>query len=262
MKLHRILAVTWRHMYSLRRNYDRLTDAIYWPVMDLIMWGLTTKWLATSGHLPSSLLLIMLTGIVFWQIVVRANQDICVSFLEETWSRNMINLFATSLTLSEWVAGVMLVGVLKIIMATVIGLGASWLLYSLNILEVGHLLLPFLVCLILFGWTLGLLASGLILGFGRQVQALAWTMAFLFAPLSAVYYPVSALPAILQPLAWTIPTTYVFEGMRIVLNQGAVSTQMLISSFVLNSVYLASATVFFVAMFERRRNKGLHMMEC
>jgi len=261
MKVYRVLAVTMRHLYNFRRSWDRLSDAIYWPVMDLIVWGLSTKWLAESGNVHSHALLIMLTGIVFWQIVWRANYEISVGFLEETWSGNTVNLFATPLTLTEWSLGVMLVGVLKVIVAVVVGLIASWLLYSLNILSVGHLLIPFLLCLVMFGWSLGFLASGLIAGFGRQIQTVAWTMGFLFAPLSAVYYPVSALPEWIQPAAWMLPTTYVFEGMRSVLNTGGIPSSMLLMSLALNMLYLSLSVAFFDRMFARRRQRGLHLLE-
>ena len=261
MKMHCVLAVTYRHMYNFKRSLDRISDAVYWPLMDLIVWGLSTQWLAQTGNISSKTLLIMLTGIVFWQIVWRANYEVSVNLLEETWCGNTVNLFATPLTLSEWAAGVMLVGVLKVMVAIVVGLVGSWVLYSLNILEVGHMLIPFLVCLIMFGWALGFVASGLIIRFGRRIQTLAWTMGFLFAPLSAVYYPVSALPAWLQPAAWSLPTTYVFEGMRAVLSNGTIPAGMLAASFALNALYLSLAIAFFGVMFEQRRERGLHLLE-
>lgn len=260
MKVHRIFAVTCRHLYNFRRSWDRLSDAVYWPVMDLIVWGLSAKWFASSGHVSSPVVLVMLTGIVFWQIVWRAHYEVAVNFLEETWSDNMVNLFATPLTLGEWAVGVMLLGVIKAGVAVAVGLLASWLLYSLNILTVGHLLLPFLVCLILFGWTLGFVASGLIAKYGKRIQTIAWTLGFLFAPVSAVYYPVSALPHWIQPLSWALPTTYVFEGMRSVINTGSIPSGMLVASFLLNAVYLSLAMLFFTRMFEQRKKEGLHLL--
>lgn len=261
MKLHRIQAVVVRHLYNFKHNWDRVSDCVYWPIMDMLVWGLTTKWLQNSPDAPPNVLLIMLTAIVFWQIVWRANYEVAVNLLEETWQQNLVNLFSTPLKLSEWLAGVMVVGVIKVAFAIVIGFTASWVLYSLNILKVGYAMVPFLASLILFGWTLGFIASGLIVRFGRQIQAIAWMIGFLFAPLSAVYYPVSVLPPWLQTVAYWLPTTYVFEGMRGVLSAGSLSLSMLLKSFLLNVVYLTAALWFFAAMFRHRLNEGLARLE-
>ena len=207
MNRSRIGAVVMRHMYSYRRNFDRLSDSIYWPIMDLIVWGLTTVWLQNTAGTPH-LLFIMLTAVVFWQIVWRSNYEISVNLLEESWCRNVVNLFSTPLTVGEWIAGVMVVGFLKVIMGILVGVLTSWLLYSLNILSIGFALLPFTVLLIIFGWTMGFLGAGIIARFGRQFQIIAWMMGFLFAPLSAVYYPVSVLPAWLQPAAYALPPMF------------------------------------------------------
>lgn len=261
MNLQRVWAVVLRHLYHFRRNIDRLSDCIYWPVMDLLVWGLSTLWLQNSAAQQSNVLLGMLTAIVFWQIVWRANYEVSINFLEETWSQNVVNLFSTPLTVAEWVAGVMVTGLLKVVLAIFVGLGASWLFYSLNILTVGYLLVPFLASLVLFGWTLGFLGTGLIVRFGRQIQSVAWMIGFVFAPLSAVYYPVEALPHWLQPLAYALPTTYIFEGMRGILAGGCMPLGMLLASFVLNLLYLAGAMLFFVRMFEYRRSVGLAKIE-
>ena len=261
MDWQRVLAVVMRHLYYFRRNLERWSDAVYWPVMDLLLWGLTTQWLQTSGETPSNLLLMMLTGLVFWQIVWRANYEVSVNLLEEAWSQNVVNLFSTPLKISEWIAGLMLLGILKVMLGMAVGLLASWLLYSLNLLSVGYLLLPFLASLVIFGWCLGFLASALVLRFGRQIQSVAWMMGGLLMPFAAVFYPVSALPHWLQPLAYAIPATYVFEGMRQVLAGGAFSCGLLALSFALNLVYLAATLVFFAAMFEKRREMGLQCLD-
>lgn len=260
MSLSRILAIVMRHMYSFRRNLDRLSDSVYWPVMDLLVWGLTTVWLQTTAG-GSHLLLIMLTAIVFWQIVWRSNYEISVNLLEESWCRNVVNLFSTPLTVCEWVSGVMLVGLIKVFIAILVGVAASWLLYSLNILTVGLSLIPFSASLVMFGWILGFIGAGIIARFGRQFQTIAWMMGFLFAPLSAVYYPVAVLPEWVQPAAWFLPATYIFEGMRGVIQTGQIDWGMVGSSFILNLCYLALSLKFFIAMFEYRRGTGLHGLD-
>ena len=250
-----------RHLHHSKRNLDRWFDAIYWPILDLLLWGLTTQWLQSSGKMASHTLMVMLTAIVFWQIVWRANYEVSVNLLEETWTQNVVNLFASPLTLREWVAGLMLLGFFKVWMSLAVGLLASWLLYALDILAVGYLLVPFLGSLVLFGWTLGFLSAALIVRYGRQLQCLAWTLGWAFAPLSAVYYPVSVLPQGLQTVAYALPSTYIFEGMRTVMAQGTIPLQMLVTSLALNLVYLSMALWFFASSFEKRREIGLQCLD-
>lgn len=253
----RISAVFLRYTYLFRHSVDRICDAIYWPIMDLILWGLTTKWISASGGDIPNILLIMLTAIVFWQIVWRANYEVSVNLLEEFWNYNLVNLFSSPLRPVEWACGVMLVGAVKTLLTIIVGVLASWMLYSLNIFAVGLYFIPFLVSLIIFGWSLGFVASAFIIYFGPRIQALAWAMGFLLAPFSAVYYPLSVLPEWAQVLGAALPTTYVFEGMRAILADGVMPRNTLLISAVLNLLYLMLAIKFFLFMFDKSLDKGL-----
>ena len=72
--------------------------------------GLTSRWVESSGNEVPQLALILLTGVVFWQVVWRANYEISVNLLEEFWNQNMVNLFATPLTVWEWSVGLVFLG--------------------------------------------------------------------------------------------------------------------------------------------------------
>ena len=257
ISVHRIGGVYYRYVYLFKRSLDRLSDSIYWPIMDLILWGLTTKWISEAGGDIPNILLIMLTAIVFWQIVWRANYEISVNLLEEFWNQNLVNFFSSPLRLSEWILGVMTVGAIKTAVTVLVGLVGSWALYSLNIFEVGYYFLPFLVSLILFGWSLGFTASALIIYFGPRIQALAWAMGFMLAPFSAVYYPLSVLPNWARAIGEWLPTTYVFEGMRLLLSSKELPVEMLVKSLLLNIVYLTFSLALFSFLFEKSREKGL-----
>ena len=251
----------WRYFYLFRRSYDRMADAIYWPVMDLILWGLTTKWISESGSNISNVLLIMLTAVVFWQIVWRANYEISVNLLEEFWNQNLVNFFASPLRVQEWILGVMAVGAVKNVITIFVGLVASWALYSLNIFAVGHYFIPFMISLIIFGWSLGFTAAGLIVYFGPRVQTLAWVFGFILAPFSAVYFPLDVLPLWAQYVGVCLPTSYIFEGMRAILTEGTMPLSNLLISLVLNAIYLTVSLWFFLRMFEKSRAKGLARLE-
>jgi ABC-2 type transport system permease protein len=261
MKLHRIAAVVMRHLYLFPRTLDRWSETIYWPVLDLLIWGLTSRWVEDAGRNVPHLALIILTGVVFWQVVWRANYEISVNILEEFWNQNMVNLFATPLTVWEWSVGLVFLGMIKNLITLLVGAGAVWLLYRLNIFDVGWMMLPFLFSLLLSGWFMGFAASGVIIYYGRRLQSLAWMAGFALAPFSAVYYPVSTLPPWAQVISRALPMTYIFEGMRKVLNGSPMPATDLALSFGLNLAYLVLSILFFAWMFERSRDRGLGRLD-
>ncbi len=260
MNLNRIWAVVIRLFYNFRRNLDRLSDSFYWPAMDIVIWGLTSKWVVGNTNIPN-FALALLTAIIFWQIVWRANYEISVNMLEEFWNQNLVNLFSSPLTIWEWITAVLIIGVIKVLLAIGFCSLIVLLLYHLNVFVLGWMFLPFVVMLIVSGWVMGFLGSGFIIYWGQRVQTIAWTMGFLFAPFSAVYYPLSVLPRGIQVVSYWLPTTYVFEGMRKILFEGYMPLEMLVKAFVLNVIYLALAIGFFVFMFEKSRAKGLARLE-
>jgi ABC-2 type transport system permease protein len=256
-----VSAVVVRHLYLFPRTLERWSESIYWPVIDLVIWGLTSRWVEESGQPVPHLALILLTGVVFWQVVWRANYEISVNLLEEFWNQNLVNLFATPLTVWEWSLGLVLLGLLKNILTLIVGAGAVWVLYRLNIFAVGWLTLPFLLSLLISGWFMGFAAAGVIVYYGRKVQSIAWIAGFALAPFSAVYYPIDVLPGWAQIIGRGLPMTYVFEGMRKVLQGGPMPMRDLLLSFGLNAVYLSASIAFFGWMFEKSRARGLGRLD-
>lgn len=175
MNINRIKAIIIRHLYNFRHHLDRLSDSFYWPAMDIILWGLTSQYIQKTGGKASNIVLILLSGLVFWQVIWRGQYEITVNFLEEVWSQNLVNMFSTPLTLEEWVAGVMFLGIIKMIITVTFAIFLVWLLYTINILSFGFLLIPFFISLLMMGWWVGLMVTGLLVLFGRQVQTLAWS---------------------------------------------------------------------------------------
>ncbi len=260
MRFHRIKAVFFRYLYVLRKGPQQLSDLFYWPLIDILLWGLTSIWIATT-HVEENLPLILMTGLIFWQITWRGSIDVSVSLLQEFWHRNLINLFASPLKLAEWSLGVILFCLCKLVITVSFGLLAVYLLYSLNILALGWIFIPFAAMLLLFGWFLGFLAASLIIYWGHQVEALAWMVGYVFAPFSAVFYPVSVLPEWAQVISWCLPTTYIFEGMRSILQTGSFPLSYFWMSFGLNIVYLGASLILFSFCFEKSRQKGLARLE-
>jgi len=254
--MRRVRAVMLRNIMAELTNFGRLMDAIYWPTIDIMLWGMTSSWLAQSEQQIPNLVLVIMTGLVFWQIVMRASYEISVGLLEEVWSRSFVTLFSTPLSINEWIFGVMLMGVLKTILVLLFGVGIVWAFYTLNIFSFGWMLIPFSFALIMFGWVVGFLGAAVIVYKGDRVSSLPWVFAFLFAPFSAVYYPVALLPNWLQSIALCLPTSYIFEGMRSVIATGEFPVKDFAMSMGLNAVYLTCALMLFRFMFEKSRARG------
>ena len=258
MNLYRVWGMTLRYIYAFRHNIDKMADAFYWPSIDLLLWGLTSTYLTSlNPDGGQTAFFVVLSGILLWLIVWRGQGEITMNALEEFWERNLINLFASPLMFREWMASLLALGFVKAVMSFAFAVTLAWVLYAVNLFRFGFLLIPFGLLLIMTGWWFGFLVMGLILRFGRKVQALAWTSIFVISPFSAAYYPLSTLPHWAQVIGKCIPITYVFEGSREVIATGKIDPQKLLISFVLNVVYLTLAGWFLHRSFEKLRERGL-----
>ncbi len=254
------MAVIVRHLYNFTHQLDRLSDSFYWPAMDLIIWGLTSQFVQ-GGNKLSNIVLILLSGLVFWQVVWRGQYEIAVNFLEEIWSENLVNILSTPLRMGEWLAGVFVLSIVKMLMTVVFAIFLTFFMYKINLLAFGWLLIPFFASLLLVGWWVGLIVTGFLVLYGRQIQTFAWAGVYLLAPFSAIYYPLSSLPGWAQTVAKFLPSSYIFEGMRDVLTGGSIPTEKLIISFVLNAVYLFASILFFRWCFKKSLEQGLAKLE-
>lgn len=252
-------ALVLRYTYLHRRSVPRMFELFFWPVMDLLVWGYLTRYLTQVGEqLPAQKVFTWLIGaMIFWDILYRSQQGITLSFIEDVWTRNLLNVFVAPVRLREFLMATFAVGTIKIaFIVTFLG-SLSYALYAFDLFEMGFYLLPFFVNLLLMGWAVGMVTTSLILRWGQAAEALAWGVPFLIQPLAAVFYPVHVLPVWIQPVSWCIPATHVFEGMRSVMAGDGWSPDHLAWAFGLNAVYLALSALFFRFMYSRAREKGL-----
>jgi ABC-2 type transport system permease protein len=254
VKWHRVWAVFTRHFYLYRRSLARWMGIFYWPLIDLFVWGFITIYL--ERHL-NTYVTAFLGALILWDILFRSQQGVSVTFLEEVWSRNLLNLFVAPLRPIEFLIASMLMGLFMVTAATLASALLAWLFYAFNLLVLGLALLPFILNLLAMGWAVGVVTTAIVLRFGQKAEVLAWGLMFLFQPVSAVFYPVAVLPAWLQPVAMGVPATHVFEGMRQVLAQGAFPWPSLLWATGLNSLYLLAAFAFFYWIFGQVRELGL-----
>lgn len=257
MKLHRIYAIILRFMYLFRHSYDRLADTFYWPTLDLLLWGITSSYLKSYTQGTPQIVSIILSGILLWIILWRGQYEITVGVLEDLWNRNLVNIFVAPLKFSEWIIALIALGIIKALMAFAFGLLVAFLLYKINVFAFGFYLIPFSLLLILTGWCVGFFVAGIILRYGSKIQTLAWTAPWIISPFSAIYYPVSALPDWAQKVSLLIPTSYIFEGAREVIEKGTLDLNKLYISFSLSLVYIILSLIFLKKSFDKVLKKGL-----
>lgn len=252
--ISRIGALLLRYVYLYRRSVARIMGILFWPVMDLLVWGFLTSYLEKLAA-PSAVVF-LLGAVIFWDIFYSAQQAITLSITEDIWVRNILNIFVSPIRTWELLFATCLIGVIRATLSAGILAILARLLYGFPLFSIGLPLVPFYFALLLFGWAMGMFTMALVLRFGQAAEALIWGIPFLIQPLSAVFYPVHVLPRWLQPIALALPSTHVFEGMRSALASGRVSGSTLAAALGLNVVYLAAAALFFGWMLGRVRQKG------
>jgi ABC-2 type transport system permease protein len=257
MKLHRITAIVFRHLYLYRRSLPRIMEIFYWPFLDLVIWGFITLYLARYQTQVPGFVTFFLGALILWDVLFRSQQGITISFLEELWSRNLMNLFASPLKPSEFLVATMIMSIFKVVCVSLVMGLCAWLFYDYSILIIGLWLLPFALNLVVTGWVIGVFTTSLIMRFGQEAEVLAWSMVFLFQPISCVFYPMDVLPAWLKPVAWANPAAHVFEGMRGVLSQSGQPVEHLGWAIGLNLLFLAAMIAWFHRTFAYCRNQGL-----
>ena len=255
--IRRVGALLLRYLLLIRRDYSRVIDLVYWPLIDIAIWGLFTFYLwRTQFEVPNALAM-LLGGAILWNVFLRAAQDVSVSFLDDVWARSVVTVFSSPLTFPEFGASIMLVGLVKSVVSLAIMGATAWLLYAFDVTQIGWGLVPFAGNLVLFGWTLGLVALAIILRFGGRLQILAWSLPFVAMPVSCVFYPQAALPQPLRAISACLPATHVFEGMRTALLEDRIAWDRLAWACGLNLVYLTLAAGLVAWMLRVALERGL-----
>jgi len=236
----------------------RWLDVFYWPIITIFVWGFIASYLKGPEMRSSEFLGAMLLGaITFWMIFQRAQQDLSIAYLQDIWSRSIVNLYVSPLTNLEFIIASVLVGLIKILITLFVMAGLAFILYSFNLFTMGFAIIPFVAMLLIFAWSLGLFSTGIIFRFGTDAQIIAFSISFILQPFVAVFYPLSILPFWIQPISLAFPITYVFEGMREVIATGIFNWSLFAWSFGLNIVYMILCGAFFGAMFNHVKKKGL-----
>jgi ABC-2 type transport system permease protein len=253
---HRVAAMVLRYLYLLRSSWSRLLELIYWPAMQLFVWGFLQFYVAQNSGFFARATGVFIGAVLMWDILFRGQLGFSVSFLEEMWSRNLSNILISPLRPIEFVCALMIMSLIRLAIGMVPVTLLAIAFFGFNLYALGLALAAFFANLILTSWAVGLLVAGVLLRNGMGAESLAWTLMFVIMPLTCVYYPVSVLPEWLQAVAWALPPTYVFEGMRALIMQQVFRADLMVQALALNAVYFAAASVAFFALLESARRAG------
>lgn len=258
MSFHTISALVLRYLYLYTRTPIRSVELLFWPLVHLLVWGYLTRFLQqnTDDSFPYEITF-LIGAVILWDVLFRAQQGVAIFFLEDVWSRNLLNVFASPVTNLDYLGSTYAVGLMRAGITVTMLAVLSIFLYSFNIFAIGWALIPYIFNLLVFGWALGMISTALIVRWGPAAETLAWAVPFFIQPFAAVYYPVSALPEVLQWVAKSLPCSYIFEGMRGALKTGEIEGNSLVIATGLNAVYLAIAGVLFLRVMNVAREKGL-----
>jgi ABC-2 type transport system permease protein len=252
----RIGAMLLRYLYLLRSSWPRALELVYWPAIQMVLWGFTSQFLMTNSSYVARAGGVLLAAVMLWDVMFRGQLGVSMSCLEELWSRNLGHLFVSPLRPYEWMIALLTMSLVRVAIGVVPAALLAIPLYHYSIFTLGLPLLAFFVLLLLMGWGLGLIIDALLLRHGLGAESLAWLAVFLLAPASAVYYPLSVLPQWLQYLALLLPSAHVFEGMRAVMFDRVFRLDHFLAAAALDALYILLGGIVFLHAFRQARRRG------
>jgi ABC-2 type transport system permease protein len=256
MNIGRAFAIVLRQYYLMRGSFSRIIPLFLWVAIDMVLWGFLSKYLdsVASGmdFIPK-----LLGAVLLWDFLQRVMQGVTIAFLEDVWSRNFLNFFATPLSVREYLSGLVVTSILTSAVGLAVMLLLATTVFGLSFMSYGLLTIPFVAILFVSGIALGILGAAMVLRLGPSSEWFIWPIPIIISPFAGVFYPVSTLPGWMQSVSLAMPPSYVFEGMRISLSAGSVSLPTLAIGGGLSLAYLALACWTFQRTYRHAIRTGL-----
>jgi len=256
MNFSRMYGLFLRHFFLIKGSFPRILDLIYWPSIQIILWGFISKFFSTYSDYYNNTVGVILTCAILYDFLFRSSISFNMSFLEEIWSRNFTNLFIAPIKISEIITSLVFTALIRTLIGLVPAILLTSPLFGISILNLGTPLFFLFLSLYIFGITLGLFVSAGLLRFGPSFENIAWSSLFLLAPLGCIYYPIEILPVFFQDIAKILPLVYIFEEARNILVNNIVDYGNVLYAFYLNAIYLIVAITLFYYSFSQARKKG------
>jgi ABC-2 type transport system permease protein len=253
---HRIGAMILRYWYLLISSWPRLLELVYWPALQIVTWGFLQSYIAQNAGFFARAGGTFIGAIILWDILFRGQLGFSISFLEEMWARNLGNLMMSPLKPIEFLISLMIMSLIRLAIGVIPMTLLAMFFFHFNFYSLGLPLIAFFCNLIFTSWSLGIFVSGLVLRNGLGAESIVWTLMFGILPLACVYYPVSVLPHWLQYVAWALPPTYVFEGMRALLIDHVFRADLMVDAVLINAVLFIASFAIFIALLNSARRAG------
>jgi len=252
----RVGAMVRRYWYLLSASWPRILDLVYWPTVQMLMWGFLQMYVAQNAGFFARAGGVFIGSVLLWDILFRGQLGFSISFLEEMYAKNLANLMMSPLRPIEFIASLMIMSVVRLSIGMIPVSLLAIAFFGFNLWGLGLALAAFFANLILTSWSVGIFVAGLLLRNGLGAESLAWTIMFLFLPLTCVYYPVAVLPHWLQYVAWALPPTYVFEGMRTLLIHHVFRADLMLQALGFNVILFTAASGAFLMLLHSARENG------
>ncbi|MCK1603656.1 ABC transporter permease [Bradyrhizobium sp. 166] len=256
LSMQRIGAMILRYWYLLMSSWPRLLELLYWPALQVITWGFLQLYIAQNANFFARAGGTLIGAVILWDFLLRGQLGFSISFLEEMWARNIGNLMMSPLKPIEFLLSLMVMSLIRLAIGVIPMTLLALVLFHFNVYGLGLPLIAFFCNLIFTSWSVGIFVSGLVLRNGLGAQSIVWTLMFAVMPLACVYYPISVLPVWLQYVAWALPPTYVFEGMRALLIEHTFRIDLMLDALAINLVLLAACFGAFLALLRSAKTNG------
>lgn len=256
--LQRTWAIVLRQFYLMRSSPTRVLPLFAWVAIDIVLWGFISRYLGSIAPDANVRFVPALLGaVLLWDFFSRVMQGTTTAFFEDVWSRNFLNIFATPLTTTEYLSGLIITSIATSLVGLVVMLALAGGAFGFSVLSYGLMLIPFLLVLFLFGIALGIVACAMVLRLGPASEWLVWPIPALLSPFAGVFYPLSTLPGWMQAIGHLLPPSYIFEGMRAILAGGAFPLSHLLTALTLAAAQILLAGWLFTRVYRYAVRTGL-----
>ena len=256
MRWSKIYALSLRHIYLIKGSFPRILDLIYWPTIQIFLWGFISKFFTLNSTYYENTVGIILSAAILYDFLFRSSISYNMMFLEEIWSRNFTNLFIAPIKINEIISALTFTAIRRTLIGLVPAAILAIPLFGVSIFKIGLPLIFLLISLYIFGVTLGLLVTSGLIRFGPSFENIAWASLFFLAPLGCIYYPIDILPEWLQLIAKTLPLVYLFEEMRNILIDNIINYYAVIKACIISSLYFIIGVVVFYCSYNGAKLRG------
>jgi ABC-2 type transport system permease protein len=257
MRLRRIAAIVLRQYYLVRGSTARVMPMFAWVAIDIVLWGFITKYLTAITGTGFHFVPTLLGAVLLWDFLSRVMMGVTMAFFEDVWSRNFLNVFASPISVPEYLAGLVVTSICTSSLGLAVMVAVATLAFGLSFLAYGPMLAAFLFVLFLSGIALGILGAAVVLRLGPAAEWFIWPIPAVLSPFVGVFYPLSTLPKWMRMIAFALPPSYVFEGLRGIIAEHPVPSLSLAAGLGLAVAAILLACWYFVRVYRYAVENGL-----